>query len=52
MLWAIWNLLFRLAHNLMKLSGKFDTIVAVVGAGHVRGMKKLLEDEKIEVKVL
>ena len=41
-----------MAHNLMKLSGKFETIVAVVGAGHVRGMKKLLEDEKIEVKVL
>jgi len=41
-----------MAHNLMKLSGKFDTIVAVVGAGHVKGMKKLLEVEKIEVKVL
>ncbi|MCK4809113.1 MAG: TraB/GumN family protein [Candidatus Aenigmarchaeota archaeon] len=41
-----------MAHNLMKLSGKFETIVAVVGAGHVQGMKKLLEDEKIEVKVL
>ena len=41
-----------MAHNLMKLSGKFETIVAVVGAGHVKGMKKLLEDEKIEVEVL
>ncbi|NOQ37724.1 hypothetical protein GQ472_02440 [archaeon] len=41
-----------MAHNLMKLSSNFDTIIAVVGAGHVKGMKKLLEDEKIEVKVL
>ncbi len=41
-----------MAHNLMKLSSSFDTIVAVVGAGHVRGIKELLEKEGIEVKVL
>ncbi len=41
-----------MAHNLMKLSENFDTIIAVVGAGHVKGMKKLLEDDEIKVKVV
>ncbi len=41
-----------MAHNLMKLSSNFDTIIAVVGAGHVRGIKELLEKEDAEVEVL
>ncbi len=41
-----------MAHNLMKLSSNFDTIIAVVGAGHVRGIKELLEKEDVEVEVL
>ncbi len=41
-----------MAHNLMKLSSSFDTIIAVVGAGHVRGIKELLEKEDVEVEVL
>ena len=41
-----------MAHNLMRLSSKFDNIVAVVGAGHVKGMKEILKKEGIEVTVL
>ena len=41
-----------MAHNLMKLSADFENIVAVVGAGHVKGMRELLENDGISVQVL
>ncbi|NOQ55740.1 MAG: hypothetical protein GQ477_02950 [Nanohaloarchaea archaeon] len=41
-----------MAHNLMKLSSEFENIVAVVGAGHVKGMRELLENDGISVQVL
>ena len=41
-----------MAHNLYKMSDDYEDIIAVVGAGHVKGMKKLLEQEEIEVTVL
>ncbi|MBW6462052.1 MAG: TraB/GumN family protein [DPANN group archaeon] len=41
-----------MAHNLMKLSAEFENIVVVVGAGHVKGMRELLEEDGISVQVL
>jgi len=33
-----------MAKNIRKLQEQFKTIVVVVGAGHVEGMKKLLKN--------
>lgn len=41
-----------MAKNLSGLSEKFENVIAVVGAGHVKGIKAHLEKDDVEVKVL
>ncbi|MEF8873790.1 MAG: TraB/GumN family protein [Candidatus Thermoplasmatota archaeon] len=38
-----------MAENLKELEDKFESVVAVVGDGHIPGMKRLLRDRDIEV---
>ncbi|MFP3871468.1 MAG: TraB/GumN family protein [Candidatus Natronoplasma sp.] len=38
-----------MAKNLRELEDRFGTVVAVVGDGHIPGMKKLLKDRDVEV---
>ncbi len=38
-----------MAKNLKELEDRFGTVVAVVGDGHIPGMKKLLKDRDVEI---
>lgn len=41
-----------MAGNLMNLYNDYEKILAFVGAGHVRGIKKILEEKGFEVNIL
>ncbi|MFQ5885336.1 MAG: TraB/GumN family protein, partial [Thermoplasmata archaeon] len=38
-----------MANAIRKLSEEFDSLVAVVGDGHVDGLSQLLEDKELEI---
>jgi pheromone shutdown protein TraB len=38
-----------MAKNIMKLTETYDQIIAVVGDGHINGMKEILQEKGYEV---